>query len=178
MQRIQVTKPGANTEIPSQNAVESWNGIIIHPDIYGENPTDSLAGLRSHLDYCEVTFEDDGDVDKNCLKDLIDAPNGSRIISFYDRHDNICDWYYAAYASTDHSTAPVNTVASEILQRSIRGRVLVILDGPKDGKWMKNTMIAIDELARTLWWYRQSGSDLAEVFGERELRRFVSTLYD
>lgn len=155
-----------------------WNGIVIHPAIFDDNPTESLSGIHSLLDYCEVTFAEDGAIDQKSLSDLITANDPQRLLAFYDRQDSICDWYYAAYADPNDSNSPPNTIVKDALNLDVRGRVLVILDGPKEGKWMQNEEVDTLKLARTLWWYKQSGSDVTEVYGERELRRFVTTLYD
>lgn len=98
-------------------------------------------------------------------------------MNFYDRDEKEYQWYYSAYAAPSDSTRLRNSVMSSITKDDVTGRVLVVLDGPKGGAWMDSTAINSERLARTIWWYQQSGSDVAEIFGERELRRFVLSLY-
>lgn len=57
----------------------------------------------------------------------------------------------------------------------VEGPVLVVLDGPAEGKWAMRETIDEDKFARTVWWYFKSGNDASQVYGEREFRRFLRT---
>ncbi|EIM89080.1 uncharacterized protein STEHIDRAFT_154767 [Stereum hirsutum FP-91666 SS1] len=155
----------------------AWNGLIIHPDIHAHDALSSVQSLLYHIDPCHVDFTTDGAIDKACLRDLLDSEGGQPLLNFYDRDEQEYRWYYSAYAAPSASTKLHNSVMSSIAEDAVTGRVLVVLDGPKGGAWMDSAAISSERLARTIWWYKQSGSNVVEIFGERELRRFVLSLY-
>lgn len=101
-----------------------------------------------------------------------DAP--VEIAKFYDREADVCDWYYQAYSSGGQGGS--NSVANILRSPRfpiIAGDVLVLKNGPLNGTWKWSPDISVQALARTLWWYQQSGRDITAVFGERGLMRIL-----
>lgn len=175
LRRVLAGPPEAPNAPPPQDNTP-WDGLIIHPDIHGESSIASLESLRGHLDLCVVSFDDKGAIEEECLRHLLDGDDGCRLFGFYDRDSTECGWYYSVYGTRQPRERIANSIASSLTTTDVHGRVLVVIDGPKGGEWQTSVALDIDRLARTVWWYRQSGNDVAEVFGERELKRFLSSL--
>lgn len=170
-----------DTVAVDQHPLPKWSGVIIHPDDYGLSPLHNPASLHTHLDLCLVEFDEDGAVSTQSLMDLVGSKDVHCFTNAYDRDPSIDDWYYAFYASSSDITSAPNPIA-DIVKPShhpmIRGRVLVVLNGPTGGKWETSQRIDDIELGRTLWWYLKSGNEVGDVFGERELRRYIRTLME
>lgn len=97
----------------------------------------------------------------------------------YDHDTRVDDWYYAFYHIPAASSNKPNPIADIVKPRDhppVCGPVLVVLNGPEDGMWEVNQRIRIDDLAKTIWWYHKSGNTVGDVFGQRELRRYVCML--
>ncbi|EIM87306.1 uncharacterized protein STEHIDRAFT_156287 [Stereum hirsutum FP-91666 SS1] len=164
---------------PDPMYTPQWSGVIIHPDGFDLSPLKDPESLIGHLDLCLVEFDQDGAVTKQSLADLIGSAGATCFTNAYDRDSRIDDWYYAFYADMSDTTSPPNPIADIVKPASdppIRGRVLVVLNGPEDGTWELTQRISEVVLGRTLWWYRMSGNTVWDVFGERELRRYVRTM--
>lgn len=152
---------------------------MIHPDFFNLSPLSSPESLITHLDLCLVEFDHNGCVTPQSLYDLLGTRDASCFMNVYDRDSRVDDWYYAFYADTSNTDRAPNPIADIITPSQhppIRGRVLVVLNGPEDGMWEVTEMIDQIRLGKTLWWYFKSGNDPRDVFGERELRRYVRTM--
>lgn len=166
---------------PDPLSEPQWSGVIIHPDTFSLSPLNSPESLIDHLDLCLVEFDEHGAVSEQSLIDLIGTKDAACFTNAYDRDCRIDDWYYAFYADTSDTTSAPNPIANIIKpshQALIRGRVLVVLNGPEDGMWEVTQRIDEAQLGRSLWWYLKSGNEVRDVFGERELRRFIRTMID
>lgn len=156
-----------------------WSGVIIHPDDYDLSPLDDPTSLLMHLDLCLVDFDDHGAVKPQSLVDLIGSKDTACFTNAYDHDIRVDDWYYAFYSDSSDTTSapnPIADIVKPVHHPPIRGRVLVVLNGPAGGKWETSQRIDDVELGRTLWWYLKSGHVVRDVFGERELRRYIRTL--
>lgn len=98
------------------------------------------------------------------------------VAKFYDRDPAICDWYYQAYASGNGASNSVANVLRSPDFPNVTGDVVILKNGPLSGMWKWSPDISIQPLARTLWWYQQSGRDITTVFGERGLQRILGDI--
>lgn len=156
-----------------------WSGIVIHPDAYHLSPLKDPTSLIDHLDLCAVDFDRDGAVTAQSLHDLVGSKEAFCFTNAYDRDSRIDDWYYAFYADPSNTTGALNPIANIVKPAEhppIRGQVLVVLNGPEDGMWEVMQRIDKIQLGRSLWWYLKSGNEPRDVFGERELRRYIRTM--
>lgn len=156
-----------------------WSGIIIHPNIFGCDPLHGPETIAQHLDLCAIDFNPDGSISNASFRDLLGNAAGTCFTNAYDRDVRVDDWYYAFYHIPTASPSKPNPIANIVKPDGcppINGPVLVVLNGPDDGMWETTQRIRIDDVARTLWWYHKSGNEVATVFGQRELRRYVRTL--
>lgn len=173
---VRETSPEVGDDASSE---PTWSGVVIHPDIFAADPMHSPGTLADHLDLCIVDFEPDGSVSPSSFNDLLGDSGGICFTNVYDRDVRIDDWYYSFYHIP---TAPItvpNPIADIVKPNEhppINGPVLVVLNGPEDGMWEVTERIKADGVARTVWWYHRSGNVVADVFGQRELRRYLRTV--
>lgn len=156
-----------------------WSGVVIHPDAYDLSPLQDPTSLIAHLDLCAVSFDQDGSVAAQSLHDLVGAKDSTCFTNAYDHDSRIDDWYYAFYSNPSNTTGALNPIANIVKpfqHHPIRGQVLVVLNGPEDGMWEVMQRIDETQLGRSLWWYLKSGNEPRDVFGERELRRYIRTM--
>lgn len=135
--------------------------------------------MESHLDLCIVEFQPDGSVSSESLLDLLGSSDGVCFANAYDRDVRVDDWYYSFYHVPSGSPQQPNPVADIIRPEEhppIRGAVLVVLNGPKEGSWGSDQKLRVEDVARTIWWYYRSGNAVKDIFVQRELRRFVRTV--
>jgi hypothetical protein len=96
----------------------------------------------------------------------------------YERNTQTNEWYFEVFSAVDgEGTDHRNRLAEVLLPKSnipLKGDVLVVKNGPENGNWQPE--FTIEDLAGTLWWYHMSGRDVSEVFGEREMERFIRSL--
>lgn len=126
-----------------------------------------------------MDFNPDGSVSDTSFEDLLGNKNGRCFANVYDRDVRVDDWYYAFYHNPDALPEHPNPIADIVKgkqQTPIKGTVLVVLNGPEDGSWETEQRICLERVARSIWWYRMSGNTVADVFAERELRRYIRTL--
>lgn len=160
-------------------SVPQWTGVLIHGNFYGMSPMSNREDFMRHLSFCVVDFDHDGSVTRQSLRDLLGNAGSTCIGNAYDRDPRIDDWYYSFYANTANLYGEPNHIANIITPSNhppIRGPVLAVLNGPEDGMWEVTEKIDAVKLGQTLWWYFKSGNDPRDVFGERELRRYIRTM--
>ena len=104
---------------------------------------------------------------------------------FYDRQDSTMNWYYQCYSvdeaqSVDDygfkKTQDALSVSAWLGLTSGQGSIAIVKNGPVGAVWKDDLRMQPDSLARSIWWYMRSGNDRAQVFGERELSRFIMEL--
>jgi len=95
----------------------------------------------------------------------------------YEHNPATTNWYYEMFALKQNGGTSNNSLIQYLVSRKqapVKGDVLLVKNGPKDGQW--ETEFTVNDVIDTLWWYYKSGRDVTEVCGERELARFVSSL--
>lgn len=126
-----------------------------------------------------VEFDPDGSVSTSSFKDLLGSPSGVCFTNVYDRDVRVDEWYYAFYHIPNGSPDQPNPIADVVKPNGcapINGPVLVVLNGPDDGMWEVTQKLRIDDVARSIWWYFKSGNTVGDIFGQRELRRYLRTM--
>lgn len=152
---------------------------MIYPDIFPWNPLSSLYFLRHQIDAFPMNLEDNGSPSQLDLREMVGRGPVVRIGQFYERDHACFEWYYSVYGLQQDMAddLPVNSAAS-IIRRDgtslIRGAVVVVKDGPRDGAWERSLVISEDSIARCIWWYHRSGTSVADIIGERGMLRWLS----
>ena len=104
----------------------------------------------------------------------------NEVAKFYDRDPKVYDWYYQCYGpppdNGDITTATPNSTAAWLGLQNLTTDLIILKNGPNDGKWKMEPSVDLESVARTIWWYLRSGNDRAQVFGEREFTRFIENL--
>ncbi|KAI0052233.1 hypothetical protein FA95DRAFT_1602174 [Auriscalpium vulgare] len=98
----------------------------------------------------------------------------------YDKDSTVHGWYYSLRVPGSRSEGKddaVKSIVSDLLKphaRAICGIVTVVKDGPwaTRAEW-DDGLLYIDRFASTLWWYLSGEAKVDQVFGERELERFL-----
>lgn len=111
------------------------------------------------------------------VSQLLQCETPIEIANFYDRDPDICDWYYQVFGSDD--LGQPNSIGNILHSRNhpnVTGDILVMKSGPQNGIWKWSPDLCPQSLAETLWWYRQSGRDIATVFNERGLKRILGEI--
>lgn len=138
---------------------------------------ESLEEIIQHLEPLGDACVDVND--KKAIADILGAKEIEEVRRFYDRHPQVDGWYYRCYAEVSdkvNSVAAVEGSLGDILRLKVTtGCLVIVKDGPADGNWVSHG-ISVESLARTLWWYKKSGNDMAQVAGEREYARFIKSL--
>ena len=141
-----------------------------------------LTSLKSltdnlHETHVEGLIGDDTNVER------IAAHLGQREIhevgKFYDRDPKAYDWYYQCYGpppSRNIANPTPNSTAEWLGLHNLNSEVIILKNGPSCGSWKGEPRVDLEAVARTMWWYLQSGNDRAQVFGEREFARFIKNL--
>lgn len=112
------------------------------------------------------------------IKLLLKTEHVEAIGKGYKRKPSTIDWYFEIFAVKDVSS---NQPRSQLIEPLVAGRhipvrgdIILVKNGPKDGNWSPE--LALADVADVLWWYLKSGRDVTEVFGERELARFLRSV--
>lgn len=143
----------------------------------------TLEDLIAHVSPCDVKFSPDGSIHSDTFNDILGVPEGVFLVNIYDRTPLVADWYYSLYgiptsaSSSDYDRSP-NPIVTTVMPKGSQpatGPVLVVLNGPAEGLWEVRETVDEVKFARTIWWYFKSGSDVSQVFGEREFQRFLSS---
>jgi hypothetical protein len=98
----------------------------------------------------------------------------------YERNPSTTDWYFEVFVAgslTADQVQAKNSLVEGLVSRkhgTVRGDVLLAKNGPKNGDW--HAEFTLKEVTELLWWYYKSGRDVTEVFGERELARFLTSI--
>jgi hypothetical protein len=95
----------------------------------------------------------------------------------YERNPSTTNWYYELFTSGQDAIESNNVVIQYLVppkRTPVKGDVLLVKNGPRDGQWKAE--FTTSDVIETLWWYYKSGRDATEVFGERELARFISSI--
>ena len=142
----------------------------------------ALGDLRDNLElaYLGTLGGEAGDIG------LIEAHVGEgdmvEVGKFYDRQDSTLNWYYQCYGVDQtqkvgdyviENTRETSSVSSWLGLTGWQGSIVIVKNGPAGGAWKEDLGIQLDSLVRSIWWYMRSGNDRAQVFGERELSRFI-----
>jgi hypothetical protein len=123
------------------------------------------------------SIRDPSSFDKH-VKLLLKTDHIEAIGKAYERKPSTIDWYFEIFSAKDVSSdLPRNQLVEPLVSGRhypVRGDMILVKNGPEDGNW--NPEFTLDEVADVLWWYRKSGRDVTEVFGERELARFLRSV--
>ncbi|KDQ52000.1 hypothetical protein JAAARDRAFT_50463 [Jaapia argillacea MUCL 33604] len=143
------------------------------------SPRDRLYGCLSSWEY---TSNKDGDMRIEVISELLGIDRAVEVARFYDRCPTYRSCYYHAYGaicSDGDGDTQLNEVMNSVRSRrvdDIVGGVLVVTNRPMDTGQEVLPNVDAEELGKTLWWYHQAGLDHSEVFGCRELERFMINL--
>lgn len=119
--------------------------------------------------------------DLELIAQVFQSGDAEETSHFYDRDPHIVSWYYQCYGPvrenrpTRPSRPHKNSVAHWL--KLVDQRPLIVMkNGPSNDDWQTNLSITLENVARSLWWYHKSGNNREQVFGERELTRFLRNL--
>ena len=199
--KVQITKPSmpfSNRNIKRLRRLQNLHGLQA---LEGECPrlpyklpwrcncavvrcgiSDSMAQDPSEvMKFCESDYipsiGDTSSFDKHA-KLLLKSEEVEAIGKAYERKPSTIDWYFEIFCGKDVPTnQPRNWLVEPLVSRRhgpVRGDILLVKNGPANGDWCPEFTLA--DVADILWWYNKSGRDVTEVFGEREMARFLTSL--
>lgn len=157
---------------------QSFNGVVIAPDGARSCPThrEYIAGSLTEILF---PISPSSPLLPHFMTQVIEGPNFRELIRFYDRDPQICDWYYQVfgYDSNLLPGATGNSVANILCtsrQFKFVGNIVIVKNGPAEGRWVTTPDIDLTALGQTLWWYQRSGRDVGAVCNERSFMRLAA----
>lgn len=90
--------------------------------------------------------------------------------TIYERNPDTVHWYYGAFAVVGGAGLPLNALTGRLLDRDVKGDVLITCTAPGALTSLTITKVA---LAKTLWYYIASGVDVSVVARQRTLERVL-----
>jgi hypothetical protein len=143
----------------------------------------SIRSISDLLRFCESHYipriGDSSNLDLHA-KWLLDADEVYAIGKAYERNPTTTNWYFEVFVGERLMGGSVklkNSLVEPLVSPkhgAVRGDVLLVKNGPKNGNWDEE--FTLKEVTEVLWWYHKSGRDVTEVFGERELVRFMNSM--
>ncbi|KAH7925861.1 hypothetical protein BV22DRAFT_1128633 [Leucogyrophana mollusca] len=98
---------------------------------------------------------------------------------FFSRHEQETDVYYQAYHSTyEPDDREPNSICSSLYKKNRHpsGSIVVVCNGASFAPSDTELDMDVEDLARTIWWYKRSGRNVSTVTAERRFSQFVKGL--
>ncbi|KAI0056637.1 hypothetical protein BV25DRAFT_1920782 [Artomyces pyxidatus] len=156
-----------------------WNAALIFAD--DDDAAINLDYVRLHLTLVHLDTPIDEALSEDEITDVLGPGEKRHLLNFYEGARGTFSWFYSAYGFADPNDKPINRVASVLMPGKhpiVRGNVLIVKNGPETGAWKTNATIEEDTLARCLWWYHASGNSAQDVGAERNMMRWMDTMFN
>ncbi|KAI0043915.1 hypothetical protein FA95DRAFT_1608987 [Auriscalpium vulgare] len=159
-----------------------FNALLILPDspILGRDRSlVSLDAIRMRIRPLNIELDDDGFPTADSLRQAVGQGRVIPQRKVYHKDPGHTLWCYSIYGQDMHtvvdSDIPFNSLAHRFVRdrEGFQGPALVVKRGPPSLKneWLNSDYMTVDALARTLWWYHQTGTRVEYVATQRSQQR-------
>ncbi|KAI0033226.1 hypothetical protein K488DRAFT_70003 [Vararia minispora EC-137] len=153
------------------------NAVVIHPNEPDFKHGPALASrdnITCLMNVVDLPCDESGRISDEAISEFLGC-DARRVCSFFDPKRSVFNWHYSLYAGHSGTINDVANIVQTGAGLSIRGPAVVVKDTPQQ-LWHKlDTSISVAELAASLWSYHKTGMDVAQVYGERALIRWLGT---